>query len=410
MRKGHVAAGAGIVVLVVVVGAVMALQGGAGNVPVHQVGAGEFVRRVTAEGTLRAVKSTPINAPPRARSALKIATILENGTLVDKDDILVTFDPTDFENELYQGEALWDTSGNKLDRQDVLSAAVQHNLSLDARMAQEEYESATQFAAKDVTVFSRMDVIEADIDQDLALKRRDSTDRVKEVRKDQAGADRELIEIEQRKAKIKIDQARDGLEALTIRAPHDGIFVLKANPWSGDVPVVGQTVWRGFPVGELPDLSAMEAEIFVLEADAGGLAEGIEASLVIESSPGRTYKGKIKSVEPLAKPRTRGVPVQYFSAVVELEETDAATMKPGARVRATLTLEKLGSAITVPRQAIFEHKGKPVVYRRDGSGFTPVPVEVGNATPGNVIITKGLAAGDVIALSNPEANGNGGDR
>jgi len=99
--------------------------------------------------------------------------------------------------------------------------------------------------------------------------------------------------------------------------------------------------------------------------------------------------------------------VQYFSAIVSNETTDPETMKPGARVKATLTLEKLDKAITVPRQAIFEHKGKTVVYRRDGSGFVPVPVEVGNATPGNVIVTTGLSAGDVIALSNPEANGEG---
>ncbi len=408
MRRRAVVAGSALILLAFVAG-LAALQHGASAVPVFQVTEREFVRRVTAEGTLRAVKSTPINAPARTRRGLKIATILPNGTEVARDDVLVTFDPTEFENELYQGQTLYDSSGNRIQRQDVLAGAIQENLTLDAAMAQEEYESATQFARKDATVFSRNEVIEADIDQDLALERRDSTERVRDVRKDQASADRELLEIEQRKAKIKIDQAQGGLDELTIRAPHDGIFVLKANPWNGDMPEVGQTVWRGFPVGELPDLTAMEAEVFVLEADAGGLAEGVEVELIVESSPGRVYKGKIKSVEPLAKPRQRGVPVQYFSAVVEIEETDGGTMKPGARVRATLTLEKLSSAIAVPRQAIFEHRGEPVVYRRDGEGFTPVPVEVGNATPGSVIITKGLAAGDVIALENPEKNGEGSE-
>lgn len=407
----RVAAVASIFVLVaILVGGLAAWQGGTDEIPVHQVREESFVRRVTAEGTLRAVKSTPVTTPNRARRGLRIATLLENGTHVSKDDILVTFDPTEFENELYEGRNLYDRSGNQIGQKDALSGAVRENLTIDAAMAQREYESATQFARKDTTIFSRTEVIEAEIDQDLALQRRDTTERVKDVRDTQASADRELVEIEQRKAKIRIDQAQDGLDALTIRAPHEGIFVLKANPWSGELPEVGQTVWRGFPIGELPDLSAMEAEIFVLEADAGGLVEGIEAGVVVESSPGKTYKGKIKSVEPLAKPRQRGVPVQYFSAIVTLGETDSATMKPGARVRATLTLEKLDAAITVPRQAIFDHDGKPVVYRREGRGFVPVPVEIGNATPGSIVVTKGLAAGDVIALANPEANGKGNGR
>lgn len=404
MKRAVIAVAGAVVLAGGVVGVVLASRSGATGVPVHQVSAGDFVRRVTAEGTLRAVKSTPVNAPPQARRPLKIATLAPNGSTVSKGDLLVTFDPTEFENELYQGESMYDTAGNRLGRQDVLAAAMQHNLSMDATIAQDEYESATQFARKDATIFSRRQVIEAEIDQDLALGRRDSTERVRGVRKDQAAADRELITIDQRKAKIKIDEAQSSLDALTIRAPHDGIFVVKANPWSGELPEIGQTVWRGFPIGELPDLSAMEAEIFVLEADAGGLAEGLEADVVVESDAGRVHKGRITSVEPLAKPRLRGVPVQYFSAVVSIDDP-GPSMKPGARVRATLTLEKLERAIAVPKQAIFEHRGETVVYRREGSGFVPVPIEVGSATPGSVIVTSGLAEGDVIALANPEANG-----
>ncbi len=372
------------------------------TIPTYKVEARDFARRVTAEGMLEAVKSTPITSPNRARRPMKIATLLPNGTAVKKDDVLVTFDPTDFETELKDGDSLFAMSRNSLSRQDVLAAAVQKNLKLDAEQAQREYDAATQFASKDPTIFSRFIVIESAIDQDLALQKRDNADRVRTTRGDQARADRELVEIEQRKATIKIDGAKEGLEALTIRAPHDGIFVLKPNPWNGEIPQVGQTVWRGFPIGELPELTAMQAEIFVLEADAGGLKVGIPAEVIVESQPGRSYAGKIKSVEPLAKPRMRGVPVQYFSARVDLDKTDPAVMKPGARILATLTLEKKAKAIAVPRQALFERKGKTVVFRRSGAGFSPVEVTLGSSSPGKVIIEKGLAAGDVIALRDPE--------
>ena len=55
--------------------------------------------------------------------------------------------------------------------------------------------------------------------------------------------------------------------------------------------------------------------MFVLEVDGSGLAEKQPAELVIEARPDITYKGKIKLVDKLAKPREPGVPVQYFAVV-----------------------------------------------------------------------------------------------
>lgn len=107
-------------------------------------------------------------------------------------------------------------------------------------------------------------------------------------------------------------------------------------------------------------------------------------------------------MEPLAKPRMSNVPVQYFSAVVELLESDPLIMKPGSRVRAMLTLEQKQAAISIPRQALFERRGKTVVYRKSGRSFLPVEVTLGSSSPGTVIIEKGLAEGDVIALREPD--------
>ena len=57
----------------------------------------------------------------------------------------------------------------------------------------------------------------------------------------------------------------------------------------------------------------------------------------------------------------------------------------------------------VPRGSVFEREGKKVVWRRDGSRFEPVEIELGPAAVGNVVVEKGLAAGDEIALRDPEA-------
>ena len=194
-----------------------------------------------------------------------------------------------------------------------------------------------------------------------------------------------------------------GVSSSVSRAPHDGILVLKRD-WRGDVPRVGSNVWRGMPLGEIPDLAAMKAEVFVLEADAAGLAVGKKATVRLESNPGVTYPGKITQVDKLARPRVRGVPVQYFGVTVTLDRTDAAVMKPGARVLATLEVENLAKAFAIPRQALFEKEGKQLVYRRKGNAFEPVAVEIASSTAGRVVVTKGVSDGDQVALVDPTAD------
>jgi multidrug efflux pump subunit AcrA (membrane-fusion protein) len=77
-------------------------------------------------------------------------------------------------------------------------------------------------------------------------------------------------------------------------------------------------------------------------------------------------------------------------------------MKPGARVRAVLTLDEVPRALAVPRQAVFTRGGRTVVYRRGAGGFQPVPVTLGPSGMGRVVIASGLKPGDTVALGDPE--------
>jgi hypothetical protein len=157
------------------------------------------------------------------------------------------------------------------------------------------------------------------------------------------------------------------------------------------------------PLGEIPDLVNMKADVFVLEADAAGLAVDKRANVALISDPSVTYSGKVTQVDKLARPRMRGVPVQYFGVTIALDRTDTRVMKPGARVRATLDVENRSHAFAIPRQALFEKDGKKLVYRRDGAKFVAVTVEIASSSAGRVVVTKGLKDGDEIALVDPTA-------
>jgi multidrug efflux pump subunit AcrA (membrane-fusion protein) len=360
-----------------------------------------FTRRVSAEGNLRAVKATPVSAPQSGGGfgPMKIAWIAPDGAAVKEGEVIMRFDPTDPEKQLREGKADLAIASAKLAQEAIKSKTAVAGRDAAADLAGDELEQQRKFQSKDKEIFSRNQIVESEIDEHLAGAKQSHAEQTKQIERKLAHSKAGVIAVEKQKAQIAIAHATTALASMEVKAPHDGILVLRRN-WRGEPPRVGEQAWPGQKIAEIPLLDSMEAEVFVLEVDGSGITEKQPAEIVVAARPERTYKGTIKLVDKLAKPRVPGVPVQYFAVVVELEKTDHDVMKPGQRVRATLILDK-ADALVVPRQAVTDKEGKNIVYRRGARGFEPVEVELGAGTSGRVVITKGLAAGDVIALRDP---------
>jgi len=375
---------------------------GDAGVPTLTVKRAPFERRVVAEGNLEAAKATPVTAPMEAQGQLKVAWLVPDGSRVKKDDVVVRFDPTEMERSLHDGESDRASADSRIMGTKADTGGTIKNLERDADLAREELAAADRFKADDPDVFSRQEIIRSEIDRSLAKRRIETSDDVRTIRQGVAQVDLALLDIERRKAGLAIDRATKGLDALEIKAPHDGILVYKRN-WRGETTKVGDTLWPGQPVAEIPELTTLQAQVYVLEADAGGLSPGLPATVVVEAHPEKEFAATIKKVDTLAKRRTGWIPVQYFGTTLALASTDPALMKPGQRVRAVLALDRKEDAISVPRNAIFDKDGKPIVYRRGHGGFKAVPVTLGAAAVGRVVIASGLNEGDEVALRDPES-------
>ena len=392
--------GAFAVVLLLAAFLPRSLGSGSSSAPVFRVERQPFVRQVPAQGTLRAVRATQVAVPMGAPGPFRIAWLAPDGAEVKAGDVVARFDATELVKELTDAEDDRESAGFKIGKQQVESQAEVSKLDRTAGLAREELENAQKFQKKDELVFSRNEIVESDIDQTLAREKEEHARKSRRTRQSLGTTEMELLAIERRRAEIKINRAEQALHALEVKAPYDGVLVLKRD-WRGNTVRVGDSVWNGQPLAEIPDLAQMEAEVFVLEADAGGLAPGKRASVVLESRPDVVYPAEIQRVDALAKPRLRGSPVQYFAVTLKLARTEPAVMKPGQRVRATLVLEERKEAQAVPRQAVFEREGKMVVYRQKGDSFEPVEVSLGSSGAGKVVVEKGIAPGDLLALTDP---------
>jgi HlyD family secretion protein len=408
MRRRRIAIMIGLCALgglaVLRVAGVRAMTGGSrdgDDVPVVTVSKTSFAHRVTAEGNLRAVEATPVVVPQIEGlwGALKVAWLAPDGAPVKAGDVIVRFDRTEAEKQLRDLRVEVDAADVRL-REEQLRTAVSHaDKALSATRARQQVEQARQFQAKDPLLFSRKEIALGELDDRVATARQVQAERAEQTDRQVGQANVDLVALARQRAVLALGHAETALASFEIHAPNDGILVFTRDA-HGDVPKLGAQMWPNEAIAELPVPGAMEAELFVLEVDGNGLDVDAPADVVVESHPERTFHGKIRLVDKLAKPREPGVPVQYLSAVVALDQTDREVMKPGQRVQATLVLGRQ-DAIVVPRLAVFEKDGKTVVYRRGEHGFAPVTVELGAATPARVAIASGLAEGDVIALRDP---------
>ncbi len=401
MKASRLALGVAALAAVIALGAFLPLaRSSGGDVPVLVLAPQDFVRRVPAQGNLQAVRATPVAAPMGVQGPFRIGWVAADGSRVQQGEVVIRFDPSTMEKRLTDAEDDLRETRLQMEKEGSEGLAEVRKLERDAAMARRELENARQFQKKDEVIFSRHDIIESEIDQQLAQEQETHARETRRTRQRLSGTETALLQIKIRQADAKIQQARRALQALSVTAPHDGVLILKRD-WRGEPTRVGDNVWNGQPLAEIPNLSAMKAEVYVLEADAGGLKPGRPATLVVESAPEVSYPARIARVDSLAKPRIPGSPVQYFAVTLELARTDPRVMKPGQRVQATLLLEERRGALLVPRQAVFDREGRSVVFRKGARGFAPVEVKLGPATMGRVVVESGLAAGDVLALRDP---------
>ena len=400
--RGRYVAVAVTLVVAALAGARLVLSLDPDPVATYEVRSGRFVREVEAQGSLKAVRATPIVAPVESGRQQKVAFLAKDGAVVEEGETVVEFDPYDARREEADGRDDLTAAQAKIARAEAEATKNQRSHTLDRDVAKEELDRAETFQLTDSYLYTRHAIVESQLDKDLYAARADVAGRKLGASKDLSTAERELGRIDAGKAKLKLDIAEKTLRSLRITAPHDGILTLARN-WRGEAPFVGDTLWPGQKVAEIPDLSELEAKVFVLEADGAGLMSGLPARVAIEGRPGEVHEATVARVEPLAKPRDRDSPVRYFEATLSLAKTDPETMKPGQRVRAMIRLEEEEDVLAIPRGALFEKDGERIVYRREGGRYLPVPVTVGRQSISRVVVAGGLEAGDRIALRDPSA-------
>jgi len=369
------------------------------DVPTITVAEAPFTRTVSAEGVLKPVKTTVVSAPSEGREPLMIAWMAEDGDPVKKGDVVVRFDALEVTKRVADGQSDRAAAESRIEKEKTLSQSSLHERDRTAAVTREELDSNRQLGKKDPRFFPRAEVIESEIDEGLYQKRLEHARDARQIEEKLGRSRVDLAAIDRRKAELYQKQASATLKQLEIRAPHDGTFTLQRWGFRGTLHA-GDRAFAGMRIAEISTSEQMDAEVFVLEADAGGLAVGRKATVVLEAQPDVVWKANVKRVDPFPKPRQPEVPAQYFATLLEIEGKTAG-LRPGQRLHATITLDEKPKALVVPRQAVFRRDNDNIVYRRSGGRFEPTKVKLGAGTVGRLVIAGGVKPGDQLALRDP---------
>jgi len=223
-----------------------------------------------------------------------------------------------------------------------------------------------------------------------------------------AAADCAVAEAQQRVAEAAQQQAQTTLDKTDVKAPFDGIVVLK-DAEVGEVVspnVQGGGNARG-AVCTMVDFESLEVQANVPETSLSAVKTGAAADVVLDARPDHRYQGVVDRIWPTADRQKATVEVR----IRLLQRDDQLRPEMGVRVTfaaatgaapaTTVAGEPGQPLIVVPETALVEIAGKTgaFVLERDVAHFTPV--RTGDRKNGRVAVLSGLQPGHRLVLEPP---------
>lgn len=283
---------------------------------------------VEASGTINPVNTVSVGSTV---SGLIKEIYVDFNSQVKKGQILAQIDPANFEASVQQNQA-------QINNAQANVAKLQAIAEYDKKM----YERYKNLYAKNFVAKSELDQMKSNYYSDLA----------------QIEAAR--AQIRQYQATLKTAQTNLGYTRII--APVDGTII------SREIDL-GQPVAASFQAPQLftiaQDLTKMQIEVNVSEADIGKVQEGQDVVYTLDGYPDINFKGKVTQVR--ISPTTVSNVVTY-SVIVDVENEDLK-LKPGMTANVSIIVNNAENVLCAPNSALKftpDTEGKGEKYKNQG--------------------------------------------
>ncbi|GAA5007254.1 HlyD family efflux transporter periplasmic adaptor subunit [Pseudoluteimonas lycopersici] len=354
---------------------------------------------VQAQGELKATKSTPLLIPGPQWTARQLSWTLPDGSRVKAGDLVARFSAVQSEQDLAQ--ALVDLQRNAIARIGKQAELGEQRGQLDVDIAQvaSQLAIARRYANAGQIAVSRNTVLDAVQDKQFLETKQGILDWRRGQSNVRGRAELAVLDAQRATYSLNAEQKQSDLQALDLRAPHDGVLVLESD-WSGEKPHVGSNLYAGNPLATLPDTASMEVELAIPQVQAQGIRVGNLVELHPSGAPLEKAASKITWIAAAAQTRSRESPVKYLmmKASVPAESVRRYGWIPGQRFDARIVLLHARNAFSVPNLAIDDSGDDTTVEVRSGNDSIVRKVRLGVRGATRSQVLQGLSAGDVVVL------------
>ncbi len=213
----------------------------------------------------------------------------------------------------------------------------------------------------------------------------------------------ELAKLKVAQCESQIKLLNDKIQALTIRAPITGIFLPplrneNAKDWTH------ASFKRAFQEDQCLGIVAQNDHVYVQikvdEFDIVNIQKEQEAIVKLAAFSTKTLKGKIQDINLLNNKSNHNQPTANFDVKIKLEDVDAQfkeKMLLGMTATVNLTRPPL-QGLFVPKQAIVFQDEEAFVNVIENENQALHKVELGPTSNDQVLVNKGLKAGDKVVV------------
>ncbi len=191
----------------------------------------------------------------------------------------------------------------------------------------------------------------------------------------------------------QVELLKNQLSAESVTTPESG-FIYSLQVKQDSFVNKGQLLAQIYKPGKV------RLRAYVDEPDLGRIKKGQQVRIEWDGLPNQHWTGLVeKPAEQVVAMNNRSI----GEVLCSIEGLPVGLI-PNLNVRVQITTELKQNALVVPRNAVFNHEGKPYVLLAAGTSTVAKQVELGLVTPNEIEIVRGINDGDAIVLNPAEAS------
>lgn len=289
--------------------------------------------KVTATAELISLENATIGPPNVSRMwQFKIQKMAPENKQVKQGEVILVFDGQRLKNDLIGKQSELKAAQKKAESDKLKDDATKQDLILKLAEAEMEFQKAKRKAQ--IVDASRSDIERLKQQADYRYQ----TENLAQAKQKLAHHQKAMVINEQvSEGKIKSLQSRvnsinQEIAKLSVKAPKDGL-VMYQEDGNGEKIAVGETVYMGRSLMQLPSIDAIALKAEFAEPDKAKLKQGQSVRVIFEAYPEMSYLGTISKLGQAFYPKSSNNPKVIFDAQIELGEARPDVMRPGMKAK-----------------------------------------------------------------------------